>query len=141
MLIDETRFFWSNLMTTISPFMDLFNRFRPLILLPFNVWFFFASLPFRFLYLLASNFKKDGSTIEQVKEKAIELKEEVIMPAFRPEPVRRKSFVQMEDRQPGWYPVDISSHSRRKSISKESHSGLKESKEEIKSMESQSVLK
>jgi len=113
MLIDETRFFWKSLMSKFEPIMDLYSQLRPLIFLPFNIWFFFASLPFRLFFSFTSIFfsKKDTPALQQMKEKANELKEEVVIPTLLPQQPRK--FVPMPDRQfHGWYAVESKKEDR-----------------------------
>jgi len=63
-------------MNRLAPVMDLYTQFRPLILLPFNIWLFFVTLPFRIFFGITSGlFVKKAK--EQVKEKTIEFKKEV----------------------------------------------------------------
>lgn len=63
---NDNRFFWAFATEKYKTAMEYYTTFRPLILLPFNIWFFFVSLPFRIFFAVTSSvFSKP----EQIKEK------------------------------------------------------------------------
>jgi len=111
MFIEEIR---SSIMSRFSSIMDVYYQVRPIILLPFNVWFFFVSLPFRVMFTLSDIFfAKDPAF--QLKEKVLELKQEVVtIPSIkfqsygpaRSEAYRRRATSLMENRPHGWYMVE-----------------------------------
>jgi len=91
----------------IEPIMSLYSQIKPLLLLPFNIWLFFVTIPFRLFFFLTSD--------RSMKSKKMEIKEEIknIAPASlsHKAPIelrQRKLGVSDEDRQPGWYAVERS---------------------------------
>jgi len=130
MLIDESRFFWKALITKTQSFMNFYHSVRPLVFLPFNIWLYCVTLPFRlFMSISSGNF---WNFVDEMKNKSMEFKDktmelksnlmgmkedikeefsqsqialqksEIIIPSRS----TRRSSISLEDRQHGWFAVE-----------------------------------
>lgn len=119
MLIDDSRFFWKAMTSKVQPFIDFYYSVKPVIFLPFNIWLYCVTLPFRlFMSVTSGSFWKSTQEMKEktieLKDKAVEIKDDIkeeilIASSLKSEPAILKRPIRsmpLEDRQPGWYAVD-----------------------------------
>lgn len=127
MLIDESRFFWKTLISRTEPLMDLYRSVRPVIFLPFNIWLYFVTLPFRlFMSISSGSLWKSAQDMKEktmeLKDKALEIKEDIkeefnqsqfafkSRPAILSRPIVDSAA--FEYRQASWIPVEQDKHGK-----------------------------
>jgi len=130
-MIDNTRTSSSMNKKNSDSYTSLYAQIKPLLLLPFNIWLFFVTIPFRLFFFLTSD-RSNKSKMMEIKEEIKNIAPSALSHKAPIELRQRKVGGSDEDRQfPGWYSAERSdktveksekplTSSRRGSISKKS---------------------
>jgi len=108
LLSEATKFVYGTLLEFTWPAFDFLQQVRPVIFLPFNIWFFFVSLPFRIFFFMINGFTSQSSKISVEDKKTLDSKETSIpsiMVSKATDVLRQRKSGPTEDRPFSWYTV------------------------------------